>query len=446
VSDSPNFKNKQYIKHETQIKTVNDVYDGIDTAKAYVRQYSQEDNTDYAQRQADSTLGNFVFQTIDTMQNIIFRKSINTENITNQTVLEYTKKIDFNQSLNQFAKDVLVNRIKDGKTFIMVDSIGYDGDKVTTKAQQKQANIRPYFINVLRENVLNWELNDTSGYSRISIRDYITVPVGKFDSESKEITKVYYEGGLVETYDDKGELMAALTKQRSFSEIPIVEIGDDLVPPLYDMARININHLNRNSELDNYIRVGAAPFPLVYGQLMGEDSDDKAPKTMSINQGLHFRDKSEGGFEWAEMTGQNAEIIQNRVNFYEDQMLRIAIGFATETQNKTATQVEKESMSGESKLTNAATELEEGINTALGFINLFMSDSVGENTITVNKDYNNAVLTPEQANSYRTDYMQGIISLERLWTLLEAGEYLPNTDDKEKEKEKSLIKDISGLE
>ncbi len=440
MSDSPNFKSPQYVAHESQITTVTAIYNGVDTAKAYIREYAQEDATDYSQRKNDATLGNFVFQTIDTIQNIIFRKPIDKENITNPTILEYTSKIDLNQSLNEFSKDVLISRIKDGYTFVMADSISYNADEVTNQAQQEDANIRPYLVNILRENVLNWTLNNGGGFARMSIRDFETVSVGKFGSEIKQITKVYYEDGTVETYNDKDELTNSI--QRSFIGIPIVQIGDNLVPSLYDMTKININHLNRNSELDNYVRIGGAPFPIITGQLMGDD-DGNAPKTMSINQGLHFRD-NEGGFVWAEMSGANSTMIQERINYYEDQMLKVAIDFTTEQSNKTATQVEKESMVGESKLTGLATEIEEGINESLANMSLFMTDNVGENTIRVNKDYNNAVLTPEQANSYRMDYMQGIISLERLWSLLEKGEYLPITTDKEKEIEKANVNTIDG--
>jgi len=436
MSDTPQ-PSASYIKHQTQLKLTQDIFNGSDTANNYLRQFPKEDATPYKERQEDSALDNFVFSTVDTIKNIIFRKSIITTNVTNNGVKDWIKTINFRENLNEFAKKLLVNRIRDGKTYILVDRMSFNAEETKNASQQTDNDKRPYFVNILRENLIEVEYDKFGQYSRVSIKEFYTVKKGAFGSESKEQIKVWYQDGKIEIYRD-AELYS--TQQTTLKQIPLVEIGSDEVPPLYDQAKLNIQHLNRNSECSNYVRVGASPFLAVYGNIE-TGNDQKTPPTLGINSGLKFTDKQSSGVEWVEMTGANFEIINSEITKIADMMIRKTVELVSSTNIKTATQIEKESTEGESKLNDYATELEFGINKALEFMQFFSEATLGENLITVNKDFNNSILSPEQANSYRMDFVQGIITIDQLWALYEAGEYLPLTDDKEKSTNKTLLKD-----
>jgi len=433
----PGEKHPEFVRHENQVKRVNDIYDGVDTAKSYLQQYSQEENDDYRKRQDIATLDNFVFRTVEDIKNIIFRKPLDETKLTANNLQEWVKTINFEDNLNEFGKKVLNNRLKDGFTYILVDSIDYDRDLVTNKAQQSALGIRPYFVNIPRQNILSWKKNAAGEYTQIVILEEYEIET-PFNVSTGEQIKVWKDDGTVQIWRDDekhgDEIQTGLTK------IPLIKVGDDNIPPLYDLAKINITHMNRDSEVSNYSRVGGAAFLAVFGDL--QDGENK-PATLGINKGLKFRDKSTSDVRWVEMEGKNYEMLKDRILYHEDQMKRIAVSFTTEQENKTATQVNKESMTGESKATDYATELEEALNSSIQMLNEYLTTGniSEENVIEVNKDFDSAILTPEMVASYRTDYLSGIISWEKLMEYLIAGEYFKDMTDKEIEEEKQRLLD-----
>ena len=436
MSNTPDFLQPEYKAHAKQVKLVNDIYCGVDTAKAYLSQFNREEPTIYTQRQSDATLDNFVLGTVQTIKNIIFRKPI-TRNITNTLLDTWLDTIDLKQNINEFAKDTLVNKERDGFTYILVEAPIIDSEKITNKAQQEAENIRPYFVNILRSNVLNWKLDKFGNYERVSIREQVEIQDGAFGVKIVNQIKVLYNDGRVQIWKENEENPEEYI--RGVKEITLIKIGKDSTPKFYGMAKINIVQFNRNSELDNYVRVGGAPFLATFGTL---DVEDGETVTLGINQGLTFSD-SDSDAKWIEMSGSNAEMIENRISKHNEQMLNIAIEFVSkDNTNKTATEIQANKTEDESKLTDSATELQEGLNQAIELMSLYKLNTSFENqTLEVNKDFDSNVLTPEQASAYRLDYTQGIISLERLWELYERGEYYPTTTEEEKAKEKSLISD-----
>jgi len=434
MASAPGDKHYLYDKHSNQIARVKDVFEGIDTAKRYLQQYNQEDDPDYRDRMNIATLDNFVFRTVDDMKNIIFRKPLDETGITNNDIKTYLKTIDFTNNINEFSKLILTNRIRDGHTFILVDSVSYDPEKVKTKAEQDALNIRPYFVNILRENILSWKKDKFGKYIMIVIKETYEVE-DDYSVDTKEQIKIWKNDGTVEIWRD-GEKFGEVI-ETNLKEIPIVKVGDDNIPPLYDLAKINITHMNRDSEVSNYSRVGGAAFLAVFGDL----DDGDAPKTLGINKGLKFRDKTTSDVKWIEMEGTNYEMLKDRILYHEDQMDRISVSFTTEQSNKTATQVNKESMVGESKATDYATELEDSINLAISLLNIYKTDGQAstDNLIEVNKDFDSSILTPEMVVSYRLDYTSGIISYEKLIEYLVAGEYFKEMTKQEMNEEKTRL-------
>jgi len=429
MSTTPIFENSEYQAHSAQLKLTEDIYNGTDSAVAYLRRFPKEETSVYAERQTDGSIDNYVKRTAETTRNIIFRKELDLEGLTNSEVQRWAEKIDFTNNLNEFAKITLLNRIRDGYTFILVDSIKYDSEEITTKLQQEEKGIRPYFVNILRKNVINWTINSRGEYEVFTIKEIYEEKTNPYRTETKEQYRVFHIDGLIEIWRD-GALYDLF--ETGAKTITIVKIGNDLIPPLYDQAKINIQHMNRHSECNNYVRVGASPFLAVFGSLDGD-----SPKTLGINSGLKFADKDSSDVKWIEMTGSNYQIIQEWMSVLVGQMDNISIEFATELKSATATEVEKASMSSESKLSNYSSELEDGLNLALEYLGLY-KDSLGLNTVEVNKDFSANILTIEQFNMLMQLRTNGEISNERLMKAIERGEVLPLLTEKERAKEDAL--------
>lgn len=430
-----NFKSKQYTNHENQIKVVNDIYNGVDTAKDYLYQYSEEDKTEFGNRQNTADLDNYVASTVDAIKNIIFRKPINLSGVEDTTVQEYLEKINFTNSINEFAKTTLTNRIKEGYSYILVDSVQYDKEKVTNKAQQDALGIRPYFVNIKRSNVFRVVLDEQSNHDVVIISEAVEEwSEAELESKTIEQVRVLYRDGRVQLWRDDEVYKTFNTNQ---SEITIVKVGNDDIPPLYDLAKTNINLFNRESEKENYVRMGANPFIAIFGDLEQEDGE---AVTLSINSGLKFSNKSESDAKWIEMSGANYEIIKDTIQEHRNKMQRISVEFTTEVSNRTATEVEKESTTAKSQLTHYATELEEGINTAIEMLSLYKDGITGENTALVNKDFESNILTDRQFNMLMQLHTNNTISRERLLSAVERGEILEVLSDDDKAKEELRLK------
>ena len=426
---TPIYKSEEYLEHEQQLRMVDHIFNGIDSATDYLRRFPKEEDIVFEERKEDASIDNFINRTIHTTKNIIFRKNIDTAGILNAEVEKWSKSIDFTNTINEFGKMTLVNRIKDGVSYVLVDSVNYNAKEVTSKLVQESLNIRPYFVNIKRSDVINYSLDAQGQYQIFTILETYEDDSNPYRKEIKEQVRVFLAGGIIEIWREN-ELFDRI--ETSLSVIPIVKIGNDLIPPLYDQSKINIQHLNRHSECNNYVRVGASPFLAVFGSLEGE-----APKTLGINSGLKFND-TESDVKWIEMTGANFAIIKDWMIILESQMEKISIEFVTELRNATATEVEKSSTSNESKLSNYSSELQDGLNLALEYLGLY-KENLGENTISVNSDFASNILTAEQFNAIMSLRTNGDVSYERLMKLLERGELLPMLDEKEIETEKALL-------
>lgn len=438
--NNPDFKNTEYTAHLTQLNIVNDIYNGIDTAKNHLWKFEKE--SDFKTRQDQTSLDNYVFRTVDTIKSIIFRKPIDLMGVNNNQLIEWLEKINYKDDINEFSKKILSNRVRDGYTFILVDTSSYREEEIKSKADQEKANIRPYFVNILRSQVVNWETDEYGQYIRFSIKETYSERVGLYGLEYKEQIRMYeLTNGKVEVsiWREASEVIGSRSTLQ-VPMIPIVQVGNDMIPPLYDQAKININHLNRNSEKSNYVRVGAAPFPIIKGQLEGESGE----KTLSINQGLHFTD-TDGSFEWAELSGNNYTMIQEEIKYLEEQMERKSVEFVTELKTATATEVEKASTSNESRLIDYSTELEQGINDAIELMQwYYINGSLGENFITVNKDFQSNILDIQQANFLLSLRTQNLISYDMMIDMLIKGEIIPFLDEKQRESEKLKLRDEVG--
>jgi hypothetical protein len=280
----------EYEKYINSVKYVQSVYNGSEEAKQHLQQFTKENPKKFDNRKEVATLNNFVKRTVNAMRNIIFR------NPTDASLLppsfdEFKKAVDFTDSLNEFAKDITDALVRDGETWILVDSLQ---GEATSRAEERELGLRPYFVHINRASVVNWRYDNQGRFEFVVIRENY-VDIDGFKEETKEQDKVWYADGRVQTYRDD-ELYKEY--QLQINQVPIVRLIDSKTPSLLDQAKLNVSHMNRNSELDQYIRVASAPVPVTYKMT----SDDGGITTIGVNDGIAFSSgKDEAGFEWVSL-------------------------------------------------------------------------------------------------------------------------------------------------
>lgn len=430
----------EYLHFKRDVELVNDVFVGTKRATKHLDQFEREETPDFEKRQKNATIDNYVFRTADSIKNIIFRKPIDLSNVTNKELLKWLEEDIDNKgnSIDKFAKKLCINAARDGFTYILVDSPIIREDEIVTKRDEKLYGIKPYFVNILRNDLFYFETDSLGKYKVIVFNESYKVKSGLFGLETKVQQKAIFNDGRVMVFRDNA-IVEDFT--REVKEITLVKVCDSDIPPLLDMAKLNIQQMNRKSEKANYVRLGACPFPLVYGQLSND-----GVKTLSISRGLQFNNKQESGFEWAEMSGRNHAIIKEEIESLNLEMENISVSFATELNVKTATQVEKDSLESESKLTDYASSIEEGINKAIEFMGLYRNNFDTSNQfVNVNRDFSSNILSAEQFSILQQLRMNGDLSYDMLIDLLVKGEILNYMDEKQRETEKQRLLD-EGLQ
>ncbi len=403
--NQPSAENPDYTLFKQDVLKSQNVYHGTKTSVQYLEKFAKETDESFKYRESNVTLTNFVKRTVNSSRNMIFRKPLE--------IIGNVSKEDI-RTLNSLAEEVTVNVIRDGFTYIINDADIYDAS-VQTRADEITRGLEPYMYVVSRERVPNWSFNEDGEYMHFTINETYTEVQG-YIQEQKPQQRIFKDDGTVEIWRD-GALYETIETSNQF--VPVTKVGYEDLPYVYDLAKLNLNHMNRRSELNRYLRIAASPVPIIYGA-----GDTATNITVGVDTALSFNNKDEGGFEWGEMTGSATNLLQDDLVTLEKQMVETAVSMVSadkSNQIKTATQVSSEIAEDESTLANIASIVQLGMNSALRLLEEMGGPSL---IVHVNRDYTSNLLSPEQTNQYMSLYLQGVISHETLLELLVTGEVL----------------------
>ena len=397
------FKHPEYVEHKDQLDIVNNVYDGIDTAVQHLIPLRNESQTLFTDRRGEATLDNFVERITTAMAGQINRKSIAFTDISNN-ITEAMENIAGENNLNQFAKNITETAIRDGKTFVLVD-IPMNGGE-------------PYFSNVLRSQVTNWKKDEEGFYTLVVIKEAYSIPDGRFGFDTEVQYRVIDENGNVEIWrsTEAGWYIAEYI-ETSYDFCPFYCIDVDTIPPLYDIARINLKHMNFTSLRDRFLR--EALDPILFGQNLGIDDggDENNPTIIiGVNQMMNT-DNPDSNLTWVELDGKNYEISERHLMKLEEDMASRALNLQSEANIKTATQVSEENSESTSRLSDVADDLESTLNKALNALSMMKYNKPLTGRAEVNRDFNSATPDSNTLTALNTLEVSGNITKR---TLLQA--------------------------
>lgn len=435
LSNHPVFTSLDVSRHEAQLQLVQNFYDGVDKAKLSLVQYTRESDDSFAKRQSMASLSNYVKRAVDSITNIIYRKPIDTSEIESSILSPFIDTIDYQNNLTNFAKQLTSNAIKDGFTLLLVEKEVYD-ETVMTKADE--AMRRPYFVNIQRKDIRNWKKDAQGNYEMITYDESYISEQNQYSQVVAIQQRTYFNNGTVEVWRSSKNKSVYLfeTYQTGLNYIPMVRIGNSDIPPIYDLAKINANHLNLTSERRNYARVAAAPIPLMF---MPDNNDGKVV-TVGVNDGVTFSaPRTDAGMEWLELKGTNDQILEKMIKEDEIVMRSYLAELISDNTEKTATEVGLANTDNEAKLGHYAEITETGINKAFVYMAEYQGVQIFDAKIYINRDFYDKKLTPQEVDSYKAMYAEGIISYEMLIDLLINGEVIEPMDDTAKELEKARL-------
>ena len=406
--DSANTRHADYLAHIDQVILVNNVYDGIDSAKEYLFQFPQEIDDTYNTRVDRSTLRNFVKRAVEAFTGMIFRKPIEIEKYGARTTRSFPK-IDTKKSIQMFTKELTTAATKDSKSYILVDS-------------SSDGNSAPYFIHINRSQLINWRVDANGKYTMIVIEEVIAKPVGTFGTEYVMQWRHYDEFGdirLYQTEEGSKEIkQVGETITTDYDGIPFVEVDIDDTPILYDIAKLNIKHFNRLSHKDRYLTMAALPIPVIWG---ADIDDNNTPTTakpalvIGVDEAFIFNSKEDGDFQWRELSGESIDLIEKDLNSITEDITTgiLRAADSANTVQKTATEVALLQAEASDRVSAIAIAVETAMREALIILSEFNNETVPTDAkFILSKDFNAALAGTDAQRLLFESYLQGLVSIE----------------------------------
>ena len=417
--------------------------------KVFLSQHTLESDQAYKERLNNSTLLNAFGKTTSFLAGQVFQKDAIFADGTNPVFEEWANEIDTaGNSFDVFGKRVFQNGLGKGVAHILIDMPKKDPN-IKTKADEKKANLRPYFREIKPENILGF-IDEEGVIVQIRIAETTTKRVGKFGTKIVDRVRVL-EPGKWEIHEEDGdELVVVESGVFSINKIPLKsfipgnpDTAMTAESVLSDLAELNLKHWRSSSDQDNYLSY--CRFPLYFGKMLSDINVLPAGKSL-INT-----DDENGDLKTVEMTGTSIQAgaddikeTESKMALYGLQQLLPRVG------NMTATEKAITSAESNSSLGTWATEFEVFANDCFTIAGEFMSVELAPNSIELNKEYNFGVADPQELMALIAAKDAGVASAKETFVeFRRRGVYNEHTvwddmqADMEQEKRDNL--DMAGL-
>ena len=398
-------RHPEYAINASKSAIVRDIYNGVDSSVQYLYKLQRESDNSLLTRKNNATLKNFVKRAVEAFVGMIFRKHIERTGFEDRFDAIFDK-IDKTNNLNRFSRDLTTNLIVDGKVYVGVDT------PIDGKGE-------PYAVIYKREQIINWRKSESGEYIMVVIEEFVEVQEDEFTTSYQPQWRVYKEDGNVDVYrkiDGKSTYIETIATEYDY--IPLVAIELDEIPPLYDVTKLTIKHLNRTSIKDKYLDMAATPIPLIWGAEIDEDDGNgtKPVLVVGADNGFVFTgNKAECDFEWRELSGSSIDKLQEDLSVIEEDITTGIIRAASSdtTTIKTATQSYYEAAESANRVVVIANAIEQGLNKIVQFIadlgNIQLKD---EARVIVNKDFNAISGQSDDLRLLWEVYLGGALSIE----------------------------------
>ena len=181
-------------------------------------------------------------------------------------------------------------------------------------------NGRPYFVTYSPRDIIGFRYEPIDGKQQLTqlrLAERIVVPDGKYGEKEVEQIRVLTPGAFeIHQRNKQGEFEVVDDGRTSLSEIPFSVAYSNRVgllqslPPLADIAELNLQHYQVQSDLSNQLHISAVSMLAIYGfpQLSAETAEAKRI------------DRSQGDSTMMVVAQQMQDLIDNCLRFQAEYM------------------------------------------------------------------------------------------------------------------------------
>jgi len=377
----------------------------------YLPRWTLESDEGYRTRKESTAFSNLYSSVVTDLAGIITKKEPDIEGFEAFPLEDIDGK---GSTLWTFCKDVVTSSIVAGCEFVAVETT--DAGKVVFKR---------YKI----EQLVTYQVEDDV-VTQLVFRDDVEVPEGKYGVVERQRHIVFNIGGGEVWFDDGDGLRLKDEWTNDLSVLPVecfvtgkVVSLFEVIPRLYDVAKLNQVCFNVESQLANVLSVVGNPVPLFYG------TPATGKLTVGVKAGLVFRDRSLEGFEYAEINGNGISKLQEKVQKIHDDIDSTAFNLLTTNVSKTVIDAQQNQSRSSSFLTVAAEELESKINALFEHMSEISGIPLPAEPMSFEKSFDDILFSVEHMRLMQDMVSFGTLSKETLWEKMKAANILPKHFD-----------------
>ena len=315
--------------------------------------------------------------------------------------------------------------------------IRYGHVGVLVDAPAAGQNGRPYWVTYTPRDILGFrtELNDgRQELTQLRLMEKIVVADGLYGEKQVEQVRVLTPGAFeIHQKDPKGDFRIVNEGRTSLSEIPFsVAYSNRLgtlesLPPLADIAELNLQHYQVQSDLSNQLHISAVPMLALFGFPAAAEEISAGPgEAMALPEGSDARYIEPAGNSY-DAQFRRLEQIASQIN-----ELGLAAVLGAKLVGETAEAKRIDRSQGDSTMMVVAQQMQDLIDNCLRFHAQYMQEATPGSSL-VNRDFMGIRLEPQEIQALLQLYTAGTITQETLLLQLEAGEVLGDDFDVEQE-------------
>lgn len=315
--------------------------------------------------------------------------------------------------------------------------IRYGHVGVLVDAPAAGQNGRPYWVTYTPRDILGWrtELKDgKQELTQLRLMEKIVVPDGLYGEKQVEQVRVLTPGAFeIHQKDKKGDFVIVDEGRTSLNEIPFSvaysnRIGVlESLPPLADIAELNLQHYQVQSDLSNQLHISAVPMLALFGFPAAAEEISAGPgEAMALPEGSDAR--------YIEPAGNSYDAQFRQLDRIAEQInaLGLASILGSKLSAETAEAKRIDRSQGDSTMMVVAQQMQDMIDNCLRFHAEYMQERMAGSSL-VNRDFMGIRLEPQEIQALLQLYTAGTITQETLLLQLEAGEVLGDDFDVEQE-------------
>lgn len=390
-----------------------------------------------------STLFPAYRRTVSVMAGKPFSKAITFEDDVPAKIKEWADDIDREGvNLHSFCAEMFRESFY-GLCGILVDAPKIaDLGRDVTVADQRAADVRPYFVRVLHNQILGWRVETINGkrvLTQLRLAQPATVPDGDYGEKIVQRVRVLERGSFRVM-----ELAKSATGVETWSQVDGGMTGLDYIPfapiygfregfmvgspPLRDLAYLNVKHWQSQSDQDNILHVARVPILFMTGA--------DAETTLTVGANAAVKAPLGSTLEFVELKGGSIDAGQKSLEALEEQMIQAGAELLVKKPgDRSATESANDAEANKSDLQRMVEDFEDRIDEALQMMADYASLPDGGH-VSLFKDFGAATLQAASGQLMLSLEQGGVISQHTLIEELKRRGELSAEVNAEEEQEK----------